>query len=329
MMENFKFKKTLNFDEGSIEVRYEGVPLSKDIDTTKIEELLNDFMDNENHTDMIRNVSFLRTILKDYKEKLLVVYYEDDKGTELVKYDNSNLFLFEKSQKNDDNDELTNSYNMKYDSSYGITIDYSGEVAYMDNYSDVQTTSENISKMMNHIYQLKRVHAIELDRDSKALVEIYKLFYNENPNFSDKSISVKVQTMMSILSEFGISLGDDYSFTNLPKLKLPLSLTLANLVKKLYPFGEINYIVEPVKLAEHSKNIIKIVGENIRKTIEQVDNKDEILVKISQIIYASRYKLSTNANVNEICEFTNLSSDEVKSSIRLVKRIENKINKQL
>ena len=155
------------------------------------------------------------------------------------------------------------------DSSYGITMDYSGEIADMDNYSDDQTTSENISKMMNHIYQLKRVHAIELNRDSKALVEIYKLFYNENPNFSDRSISVKVQTMMSILAEFGISLGDDYSFMNLPKLKLPLSLTLAELVKKLYPFGEINYIVEPVKLAEHSKNIIKIVGKILEKQLNR------------------------------------------------------------
>ena len=32
------------------------MPSSKDMDTTKIEELLNDFMDNQNHTDMIRNV---------------------------------------------------------------------------------------------------------------------------------------------------------------------------------------------------------------------------------------------------------------------------------
>ena len=61
----------------------------------------------------IQRVSFLRTILKDYEEKLLVVYYEDDKGTELVKYDNSNLFIFEKSQKNDTNDELSNSFNIK------------------------------------------------------------------------------------------------------------------------------------------------------------------------------------------------------------------------
>ena len=36
MMENFKFKKILNFDEGSIEVRYEGIPSNKDMDTTKI-----------------------------------------------------------------------------------------------------------------------------------------------------------------------------------------------------------------------------------------------------------------------------------------------------
>ena len=45
---------------------------------------------------MIENVSIIRTILKDCKEKLLVIFYQDEKGSEFVKYDNSNLFLYEK-----------------------------------------------------------------------------------------------------------------------------------------------------------------------------------------------------------------------------------------
>ncbi len=40
----------------------------------------------------------------------------------------------------------------------------------------------------------------------KVLIEIYKLFYNENPDFSLSNTSIKVQTMMSILAQFGITL---------------------------------------------------------------------------------------------------------------------------
>lgn len=325
-MESFKINKTLNFTDGSIEIRYEGIPLNKDVDTIKIEELLNDFIDNENHTNMIRNVSFLRTLLKDFEEKLLVVYYKDDKGSELVKYDNSNLFLFQKSQTNNDNDKFENRYNIKYNPPYGINIDYKVTEAELNNSSNSQTVSENISKIMDHIYKLKNIHAIELDRDSKVLVEIYQLFYNENPDFSDRSITVKVQTMMSILAEFGINLGEDYSFINLPKLNMPLSLNLVELVKKLYPFGKINAVVDPVKLAEEPTNIIKIVGEAIREAIKNVDDKDEALEKISQIIYASRYNLSSNSDVSRICGFTKRTPEEVESSIQLVKKIERKIN---
>ena len=38
----------------------------------------------------IPHVTIVRTILNDCKEKLLVIFYQDDKGSELVKYVNSN-----------------------------------------------------------------------------------------------------------------------------------------------------------------------------------------------------------------------------------------------
>lgn len=37
---------------------------------------------------------------------------------------------------------------------------------------------------------------------------------------------------------------------------MPLSLTLAELVKKLCPFGKINYIVDPIKLADLIKKVL-------------------------------------------------------------------------
>lgn len=321
-MKNIRINKTLKLKNKSIEIRYEGIPLTEDIDTSKQEKLLEIFLLKHCRNDMVKNVSFLRTILKDYQEKLLVIHYQDELGTELVKYDNSNLFLFEK-KKYDNGEEQ---YKIKYDSSQGIKLEYNDDMlSDFKDYQNVKLVSSEMDKILNHIYHLKHTQAIKLSNDSKVLIEIYKLFYNENPNFSEENINIKVQTMMSILVAFDISLGDDYSFTKLPRVRLPLSLNLSELVNNLFPFGEISFVDEPIKLADYPKKVIKIVGENIKEAIKKENNQLEALIMISKILYATRYQLSSCSKVNEISEFTNYTPNEVKSSIRLIKSIKKKI----
>lgn len=120
-MEQINIRKTLNFENGSIEVRYNGIETKKGIDKNNIEQLLDDFIEKQNHSDMLENVKRVRTILKDYEEKLLVLYYCDEKGSELVKYDNSHLFRFEKTKNRDESDTK---YNIKYEPTSGIKLDY-------------------------------------------------------------------------------------------------------------------------------------------------------------------------------------------------------------
>ena len=86
-MRPININKTLKFEEGSIEIRYNGMSINDTINLDKINVLLEDFIKNHNHDSMIENVTIVRTILKDYEEKLLVIYYSDEKGSELVKYD--------------------------------------------------------------------------------------------------------------------------------------------------------------------------------------------------------------------------------------------------
>ena len=97
-MNPISIRRILNFTKGSIELRYNGIP-NENADLDKIDALLEDFINNHRHNYMIENVSIVRTILKDCEEKLLVIFYQDEKGSELVKYDNSNLFLYEKSKR--------------------------------------------------------------------------------------------------------------------------------------------------------------------------------------------------------------------------------------
>lgn len=297
-MEPIIISKTLNFAKGSIEVRYKGIP-SVNADLDKIDALLEDFISNHRHNYMIENVSIVRTILTDCEEKLLVIFYQDEKGSELVKYDNSNLFLYEKSQR-EENSEYYDRYKIKYEPTNGIKLHYNNHETDVADYLGIELVSKEITEIMKQIYYLKNAKPIVLDTDDKALIEIYKLFYNENPDFSSKGINIKVQTMMSILAEFGISLEDDYGFSLCGKVKMPVSLNLEQRVNKLYPLGKVSSFEDGVKLAEEPKKIIKIVGETIKETITNEQNQNEVLITISKVIHAGRYCILSNSDVEKL-----------------------------
>lgn len=118
---------------------------------------------------------------------------------------------------------------------------------------------------------------------------MYKLFYKENPDFSSKDINVKVQTMMSILAEFGITLDFDYAFCLWAKVKMPVSSKIEEMVQKMYPLGLVSEVKDNVKLAEEPRKIIEVVGDSIRDEISDEDDMKEALITISKVIHASRY----------------------------------------
>lgn len=324
-MNPISINKKLKFTNGSIEIKYNGIP-NDNANLDKIDVLLEDFINNHRHNYMIENVSIVRTIFKDCEEKLLIIFYQDEKGSELVKYDHSNLFLYEKS-KREENSGQFDRYKIKYESPYGIKLNYNNHEIEIIDYSNFELISKEITEMIKQIYYLKNVKAVTLDTNDKALIEIYKLFYNENPNFSNNDINIKIQAMMSILAQFGISLDCDYGFSLCEKEKMPISLSLQQRINELYPFGEVSSLEDSIKLAEKPKRIIKIVGETIRETNISKQNQNEMLIMISKVIHAGRYSLSSNSNVKIISEFVECTTNEVESSIKLVKCIETRIDK--
>lgn len=318
------FNQNKEYDNGEkFKFRFEGLISNQNIDEEKINNLIESFMNNPKlHKNMVRNVAYLRTILKDFEEKLLVIGYSDANNQEIVKYDNGYLFLFECKNKSEEN---TNSMNAEFRPERGLSVSFSNNDAdSIVDYPNSENMNEQFSELIKHIGLLKGAKAVNLDMDSKTLIEIYKLFYNENPNFSLSNINIRVQSMMSILKQFGISLGDDYTFHLWGKI--PTSFNLEQIVNKLFLLGEITDIDDPVDLPDKSKKIIEIVGQCVREVINDGYNKDEALITISKIIYAADYNLSSNGAIKGLYGFTNLLKNEIESSIRLVKRIENKLN---
>ena len=294
-METIEIREKLILDDESIEIRYKGVPLREDSNENEIRHTIKNFIDNHRHDNMLENVTILRTILRDYKEESLDVYFCNRKCSEAVRYDklgNVNSFGFIKEIK----EGSSYKYKITYDSILGLQLNYHNEIYDCDY---LEKCSFDLSNLMKSISNLSSAGPIVINDTDKELIEIYKLFYKENPNFMKKDVNIRVQTMMSILAGFGITLDCDYAFSLMGKEKMPLSLGLMQMVQKLYPLGEVMHD----------------------------DDMDDALITISKVIYASRYNLSSKADINEIAKFTNRGLDEVKTSVQLVKKIEKRLDK--
>lgn len=321
----FKLKENKIYKNGhQLEVRFEGTE-KENIDLDRVKHLLNKFLEDQGyHENIVRTVTNIKTILNGLEEKLLVVSHSDANGSkEIVKYHNGGLVLYEYNIDESicDEDQIS----IKYIPGNNLDFSFEQFNGNIANYSNTQNMVKKFTNILDRISQLTNVSAINLDKDSKLLIEIYRIFYNENPDFSNKDINIKIQTMMSILAEFGISLGDDYGFMFFRNGKMPISLNLQQKIDRLFPLGEIIDIDEPIELAKEAKNTIKIAGECVREATNHSYNQEEALITISKIIYAGRYSLSSNCDVRQLAAVANRTLNEVNSSMQLVKRIEKRI----
>lgn len=321
------FERNFKNNNSILLFEFSGNEKKDNIDYKRINKLLDDCFNHlKSYKDLERNVSWIRTILKDFDEESLTVLTICDDSKIFVKYKNKELQVYEATLKEKTNEK--NIFLVKYDCDKGINFSFLNEKAI--EYLFVKKITDQVSKILEILYSLKDTPAIELNCDSKLLCEIYQLFYNENPDFCDDNINIKVQVMMFILAEFGLTLGSSgstYSFTTLGKGRMPISSTLGNLVDNLTPLGVIETIEEPIKLSEESKLTIQIVGEILREHIKDTPNQTMTLINISKIMYASRSNLSS-FNMDKVVEYSNCSKQEVESSAILIKKIDKKLSQK-
>lgn len=319
-MTQININKLKKYENGTtLEFRYEGIS-NPVFDEEKAERLIETFFSNEKRvSDMERNISYIRTILKDTEEKLLVIKYNDGKNMETVKYDNKVLFLFECKEYND---ESSNYMEICFTPGCGLKVSFSDlETNCIIEYPQSETIKDKFSKIIEHIDDLKNAGFVYLDKDSKLLIEIYKLFYKENPDFSKEDINIKMQTMVLILAQFDICCGD-YSFDFCEKM--PESLTLFQKVYNLFPLGEITIVDDPIELKASAKKYIEIIGETIRTKLGSEKNINEELIIISKAIYDGRYDISY-PDIKELTEYSNINLTVSEAESSLKKKVKLKI----
>lgn len=310
-MEPIKICKTVDAPKSHLKILYEGIPNTDEFSIKQIEELFNDFLYHHRHDQMLENVIVMRTILKDFQECSLKISYEDKKGLEFALFTQSKLSFYEK--------RSVGNYQINYEPTSGIKLDYYNNHN-LNDFSQLENVSQEMNDLVKHIYFLENAQGIYLSEDAKVLIEIYKLFYNENPNFSHEDIHIKVQSMMSILALYGVTLGDNYGFHLLGKDKMPMSLNLEQLIQKLYPLGEVVHLKDRLNLSNETIKIIKIVGESVRECISNSSDSEKALLFISKASHVKRYHLPISQDISE---------KENASSFKLVKSIQRRLENEI
>lgn len=127
-----------------------------------------------------------------------------------------------------------------------------------------------------------------------------------------------MQTMLCILIQFNISL--DYGFDQiLLDFNMPFSVTLQCDLDRLIPLGKVAEIKESIiPITEKRKKEIEIIGEFVRNYTNNDLNK---LIKLSTILYCSRYDLDDHTNIDRVAKFSKYSSNDVEESLSLIRKI--------
>lgn len=316
----FLFEKSFSWDQIKLDVVFKGNEKERNVDSQLINNRMGKVLEKLRFCkDMPQYVYQIRSVFKDYDEVYLTVNFTDDIIKSTIIYEDKELKFYETDKEVQYGNGYYDIFHIFYEAGKGIQVN-------CDHMKDLSRSVSLTADFMKEVYRLKDVVPIELNRDSKLLCEIYQLFYDECPNFKDPDIRVKIQTMMFLLSEVGISLGEHYSFSMWSR-GLPCSLDLGELIHSLMSYGVIEYIEDPIEIAKEAKQIIQGIGEIIRDSVQDKSQVTMMLRKISSVLYVRNYQVSLDASVDEISRHLDCSYCDVEESIQLVKKISDRFIK--
>ena len=312
--------KAVNFAEGCTKVRYIGVS-ENNVDLNEIDVLLETLLNSRKYSSIAEKFTMLRTTSERCEEKLLIIFSQYENSSTFIKYDDYDLVFYERVITK----EGYNSYVVKYEPTTGVTINYNSQELNLRVYSSIELVSKEIAEAIQQIYSLKNIKTVEMTRGDKILLEAYKVFYGEDPNFTSKDINVRFQVMMYLLDACNISMNDNYKFKLLGKEKIPVSLELESRLNKLYAFGDTGNTENNIMLSKEIKRKVKIVGKFVMEAVYGKQDFDRALMKISKVIYAKKYCVPYGSREKEISEFTKCTVQEVESIIALEERIKDQL----
>lgn len=306
-MENNSFIRKYYNNGTTIDIYYRGCK-NKEINIEDTYNLIDKVFNGYSSSNILNIIRDIRTIFRDYTEEYLEIYVITNTCETCVKYEYGNLINYNEEKYINKNDKINFNYESGKNLSYSIDGDLKLFRENKINYYD---------KYLEYLNKLEKIIPIEIYHNEELLCKVYKLFYDANPDFCDKDINIKIQTMISILAQFNICL--NYPMSVNSHGKMPINLSLVSLIYDLRALGCVDVDkLKTFKLSYPHEKEIKEIGNIVR-------HSDINLITLSKIVHAGNYDLSDKSNITYINDSTNCSNIEIDESIQLVKRINKKL----
>lgn len=319
-MNDYEFSKELIDCGNYITVIFKGKENKQNIDHKVLEKICNNYFTKDiKNLDVYMVVSHIRTIFKDFDESELSICIRDgDKKIYNINYKNKKLVKFYIKEKDQSNNFICLNY-----SNAGIKFDIEkGDL--FNNFVDKTNFEKTFSKYLNNLYSLLFVNEIKIDGEVKILCEIYKLFYNDYPDFNSKNIFIRMQTMIYILKEFGVVISNEYIFNNLNDMKMPYSEKINKIIEKMKAYDKMDKCFD-VNLNNKMKEKILVISNIIKKSKNKEVPIEKIMLEFSCALYTIRYCLSLGSNEDDICNYLNYTRKSVDNFVKINKLINKRL----
>lgn len=225
-------------------------------------------------------VSIIRTIFREYNEKVLKIVFVNGKDiNSLVKYKDNKLVKYSSTN------ELDKDYKMLFDysSNYGIRINFVGS---LDPFKNNPTKEfDNEYRMLNRLGNDPKSFIKSLNFNELYIAKLYETLYNKKIDFNKENMPNILTSSLFLLQEALINLPEDIYFC-MSKNNI-YSYNLHDYISKLMLFDDID-----TSKYNLSKDGIKLI-ENISALLK--DNEEKV-PKIASLIYNEKYRMHNRNN---------------------------------
>lgn len=124
-------------------------------------------------------------------------------------------------------------------------------------------------------------------KEAKNLIAVYRIFYKENPNFSDPYTQFKIKFMLEMLKEFGLT----YKIEEAELNRLMISMI---------PVGQYNKTIENVKLDLNLIRTINTIGNVISKHLSSFSEEKEKVAELAIMCSVGNKKQDNKTNQENV-----------------------------
>lgn len=321
-MKQVSIYKYRQYKDKMIEVRYGGTALS-DFNQKRAEQLIEFLIDDEESiSNTLRDVTYIKTVMQNVTEGKIYIKYHDQEKEEVVKYENNMLDSYECRRRG-----LKSNYTkIEYTKYCGLQVSFADfEDKSIFDEKPVGMLKYDFASMVDYINELKTAHSVWIDNDIRFIIQAYELFYEEKIDFSNEEIELRIQTMISILSQYGIC-KNYYKFSE--SFDFPRCRIISEMISYMSQLGKITNLDQAEKIENYKIEEIQLIGKTVRgkRTNEEVNS---LLVILSKIFYQGKYNGSLS-EIDELVKYLNNDANgaEDYKMLQKIREEERKRNKR-